>query len=180
MRDLLSQAEHDVEARSLLVTTRQDQADAVQKRLEELIPTLPRLEIISGSFSRASGIVVVDDIQEGVDLVNDFAPEHLEVLTEEPFQMLNQIRNAGAIFLGPNTPEPVGDYYAGPNHTIPTGGRAKFSSPLSVQDFIKKSSVISYSKERLAKESAAIQMFAQREELFAHGEAVRVRTENKK
>ncbi len=110
-------------------------------------------------------------------MVNEIAPEHLEVLTEDPFALLNRIRNAGAIFLGPDTPEPVGDYFAGPNHTIPTGGRARFSSPLGVQDFIKRSSVIRYSPERLAKEGEAIRLFAEREELFSHAEAVRVRAE---
>jgi len=175
VRDLLSQAEHDTEARALLITTSESQARAVAARLEALIPELPRKEIISGSFARASGIVVVENIAEGVELVNEFAPEHLEILTEAPFQLLNDIRNAGAIFLGPYTPEPVGDYFAGPNHTIPTGGRAKYSSPLSVQDFTKKSSVISYSRERLAKQGAAIREFAEREQFFAHAEAIRVR-----
>ena len=174
-RDLLSQAEHDVDARALLITTLPDQAKAVAGRLGELIPTLPRKEIIAGSFERASGIVVVERLSEGVEMVNEIAPEHLEILTEEPFKMLNDIRNAGAIFLGPYTPEPVGDYFAGPNHTIPTGGRAKFSSPLSVQDFLKKTSILSYSRERLARESEAICRFAEREQLFAHAEAIRAR-----
>ena len=147
------------------------------ERLEALIPTLPRREIITGSFARASGILVVEDVARGVDMVNDFAPEHLEILTEQPFAMLNEIRNAGAIFLGPYTPEPVGDYFAGPNHTIPTGGRAKYASPLGVQDFIKRSSVLSYSRARLAREGPSIRQFAEREELFAHAEAVRVRGE---
>ncbi|MEE8394821.1 MAG: histidinol dehydrogenase, partial [bacterium] len=124
----------------------------------------------------ASAIVTVKHIDEGVALVNEFAPEHLEILTEEPFKMLNAIRNAGAIFLGAHTPEPVGDYFAGPNHTIPTGGRARFSSPLGVADFVKRSSIISYSAERLKREGEAIRKFAEREQLFAHGEAIRVRT----
>jgi histidinol dehydrogenase len=175
VRDLLSQAEHDAEARALLITTRPAQARAVADRLEALIPTLPRREIIEGSFARGSGVVVVKSIEEGIELVNEIAPEHLEILTDEPFALLNAIRNAGAIFLGPYTPEPVGDYFAGPNHTIPTGGRAKFSSPLSVQDFIKKSSVLSYSRARLAKEGEAIRRFAEREQLFAHAEAIRAR-----
>ena len=175
VRDLLSQAEHDTEARALLITTSESQARTVAARLEALIPELPRKEIISGSFAGASGIVVVEHIAEGVELVNEFAPEHLEILTDAPFELLNDIRNAGAIFLGPYTPEPVGDYFAGPNHTIPTGGRAKYSSPLSVQDFTKKSSVISYSRERLAKQGAAIREFAEREQFFAHAEAIRVR-----
>lgn len=176
VRDLLSQAEHDREARALLITTLPEQAEAVRARLEALIPSLPRREIIEGSFARASAIVTVKHIDEGVALVNEFAPEHLEILTEEPFKMLNAIRNAGAIFLGVHTPEPVGDYFAGPNHTIPTGGRARFSSPLGVADFVKRSSIISYSAERLKREGEAIRKFAEREQLFAHGEAIRVRT----
>jgi histidinol dehydrogenase len=176
VRDLLSQAEHDEEARAVLITTRRAQADAVAKRLEAIIPKLPRREIIEQSFARGSGVVLVDSLAAGVQMVNDVAPEHLEVLTADPFGLLNEIRNAGAIFLGPNTPEPVGDYFAGPNHTIPTGGRAKFSSPLSVQDFIKKSSVLSYSGARLERQSKAIQMFAEREQLFAHAEAVKARS----
>ncbi|HEX7928009.1 MAG TPA: histidinol dehydrogenase, partial [bacterium] len=175
VRDLLSQAEHDEEARALLITTRPKLADAVAERLRNLIPTLPRREIIEQSFLRGSGVVLVNTVEEGVAMVNEVAPEHLEVLTADPFGLLNEIRNAGAIFLGPNTPEPVGDYFAGPNHTIPTGGRARFSSPLSVQDFVKKSSVLSYSAARLQKQSKAIQMFAEREQLFAHAEAVKAR-----
>jgi len=177
VRDLLSQAEHDTEARALLITTRPEQAQAVARRLDALIPGLPRNEIIAASFARGSGVVLVKSLQEGVDLVNEIAPEHLEILTADPFGLLNSIRNAGAIFLGPNTPEPVGDYFAGPNHTIPTGGRARFSSPLGVQDFVKKSSILGYSAARLAKEGRAIRLFAEREQLFAHAEAVRVRAE---
>jgi histidinol dehydrogenase len=175
VRDLLSQAEHDTEARAVLITTRQSQAKAVAERLAALIPTLPRKEIIEESFARGSGIIQVQSLAEGFDLVNEIAPEHLELITADPLESLTRVRNAGAIFLGVQTPEPVGDYFAGPNHTIPTGGRAKFSSPLSVQDFVKKSSILRYSAARLAKESAAIRMFAEREQLFAHAEAVRVR-----
>jgi histidinol dehydrogenase len=175
VRDLLAQAEHDAEARALLVTTSDKQAQLVAKRLSALIPTLPRKEIIAGSFSRGSAIVKVKDLDEGFEFVNEIAPEHLELITEDPLGALARVRNAGAIFLGTQTPEPVGDYFAGPNHTIPTGGRAKFSSPLSVQDFTKKSSIIRYSAARLARESAAIRQFAEREQLFAHAEAIRVR-----
>ena len=177
VRDLLSQAEHDTEARAVLITTDPDQAKAVAARLEALIPGLPRSEIISGSFARGSGIVLVEDLEAGVELVNQIGPEHLELLTLDPFLDLARIRNAGAIFLGPDTPEPVGDYFAGANHVIPTGGRAKFSSPLGVADFTKRSSVIRYSKERLAREADAIRLFAEREQLPAHAEAVRVRIE---
>ncbi len=177
VRDLLSQAEHDPDARALLVTTDRAQAQAVAERLEALVPTLPRADIIAASFAGGSGVLVVDSLARGVALVNEIAPEHLEVLTADPFALLAEIRNAGAIFLGPHTPEPVGDYFAGPNHTIPTGGRARFSSPLGVQDFVKHSSVLRYSPERLAREADAIRRFAEREQLFAHAEAVRVRTE---
>ena len=121
--------------------------------------------------------MLVEDLETGVALVNQIGPEHLELLTPEPFLHLNRIRNAGAIFLGPNTPESVGDYFAGPNHVIPTGGRARFSSPLGVSDFTKRSSVIRYSKQRLASEASAIRMFAEREQLPAHAEAVRVRVD---
>lgn len=176
-RDLLSQAEHDGEARALLVTTDAAQAAAVAERVQALIPQLPRREIITESFARGSGVIVVASLAEGVELVNEMAPEHLELLTEDPFGQLSQIRHAGAIFLGPHTPESVGDYFAGPNHTIPTGGRAKYSSPLGVQDFVKRSSVIRYSPQRLAREADAIRLFAEREQLFAHAEAVRVRGE---
>ena len=175
VRDLLSQAEHDTEARAVLITTRPAQAKAVADRLEALIPELPRREIIAGAFAGLSGIVVVQDEAQGLALVNAIAPEHLELLTADPFRTLNGVRNAGAIFLGPWTPEPVGDYFAGPNHTIPTGGRARFSSPLGVQDFIKRSSVLSYSRERLACESESIRRFAEREQLFAHAAAVQAR-----
>ena len=176
-RDLLSQAEHDTEARAVLITTDPAQARAVARRLEELIPGLPRSEIIAESFARGSGIVMMESLADGEALVNHLAPEHLELLTADPFDCMSRIRNAGAIFLGPYTPEPVGDYFAGPNHVIPTGGRAKFSSPLGVADFVKRSSVIRYSPERLAREAKPIRMFAEREQLSAHAEAVRVRVE---
>jgi histidinol dehydrogenase len=174
-RDLLSQAEHDTEARALLVTTRLDVARAVQARLEALIPALPRREIIEGSFRGGSAILLVDSLAEGLAVVDEIAPEHLEILTEDPFETMSQVHNAGAIFLGDQTPEPVGDYFAGPNHVIPTGGRARFSSPLGVWDFVKKTTVTRYSAARLRQESDAIRRIAEREELFAHAEAVRVR-----
>jgi len=175
VRDLLSQSEHDPVARSFLVTNSQKQADAVAARLKELVPTLPRQEIIESSLSNHSAIVVVSSLEEAFNLINAVAPEHLELLTQTPFEDLCHVRNAGAIFLGPNTPEPVGDYFAGPNHTLPTSGCARFSSPLGVQDFVKTSSVLSYSSQRLAKEGNGIIHFAEQEGLFAHAEAVRVR-----
>ena len=175
-RDLLSQAEHDPDARAVLLTTLPEQARAVAERLEALIPDLPRSEIIRESFAGASGIVVVDSERQGIEMVNQMAPEHLELITADLFESMGRVRNAGSIFLGEHTPEPVGDYFAGPNHVIPTGGRARFSSPLGVWDFVKRSSVTRYSPERLRRESDAIRLFAEREELFAHAEAVRVRT----
>ena len=179
VRDMLSQAEHDPDAGAILVTTSPKQAEVVAKRLKKVTPTLPRREIIEASFSNRSAIIVVHDLEEIFEAVNEIAPEHLEVLTEQPFEDLHRIRNAGAIFLGPNTPEPVGDYFAGPNHTLPTSGWAKFSSPLGVQDFIKTSSVISYSEDRLRRQGEQIIRFAEEEELFSHAEAIRVRLEKK-
>ena len=179
VRDMLSQAEHDPDAGAILVTTSAKQAKEVAKRLKTLVPSLPRREIIEASFENRSAIIVAKDLDEIFEAVNEFAPEHLEVLTKQPFEDLHRIRNAGAIFLGPNTPEAVGDYFAGPNHTLPTSGCAKFSSPLGVQDFVKTSSVISYSAERLKSQGGQIIRFAEEEELFSHAEAIRVRLENK-
>ena len=175
VRDMLSQAEHDPDAGAILVTTSTKQANEVAKRLKELVPTLPRRNIIEASFANRSAIIVAEDLSEIFEVINELAPEHLEVLTKQPFDDLHRIRNAGAIFLGPNTPEPVGDYFAGPNHTLPTSGSAKFSSPLGVQDFVKTSSVISYSDERLQNQGEQIIRFAEEEQLFAHAEAIKVR-----
>ena len=179
VRDMLSQAEHDPDAGAILVTTSTKQAKEVAKRLKELVPTLPRRNIIEASFANRSAIIVAEDLSEIFEVINELAPEHLEVLTKQPFDDLHRIRNAGAIFLGPNTPEPVGDYFAGPNHTLPTSGYAKFSSPLGVQDFVKTSSVISYSDERLQNQGEQIIRFAEEEGLFAHAAAIKVRLENK-
>ena len=178
VRDMLSQAEHDPDAGAILVTTSTKQAKEVAKRLKELVPTLPRRNIIEASFANRSAIIVAEDLSEIFEVINELAPEHLEVLTKQPFDDLHRIRNAGAIFLGPNTPEPVGDYFAGPNHTLPTSGSAKFSSPLGVQDFVKTSSVISYSDERLQNQGEQIIRFAEEEGLFAHAAAIKVRLEN--
>ena len=178
VRDMLSQAEHDPDAGAFLVTTSEKQAKKVADSLKKLVPKLPRREIIEASFKNRSAIILVKDIKEIFEVVNELAPEHLEVLTKEPFNDLYRIRNAGAIFLGPNTPEPVGDYFAGPNHTLPTSGCAKFSSPLGVQDFVKTSSVISYSAERLQSQGEQIIRFAEEEELFSHAAAVQARLDN--
>ena len=178
VRDLLSQAEHDPEAGAILVTTSAAQAEAVRKRLEELVPTLPRREILEASFANRSALIVVDSLEETFEVVNELAPEHLELLTQNPLEDLAQVRNAGAIFLGTDTPEPVGDYFAGPNHTLPTSGCAKFASPLGVQDFVKTSSILRYSPQRLRQDGPAIIRFAEEEQLHAHAAAVRVRLES--
>ena len=178
VRDMLSQAEHDPDAGAFLVTTSEKQAKKVADRLKKLVPAHPRREIIEASFKNRSAIILAEDMEEIFEVVNELAPEHLEVLTKEPFNDLYRIRNAGAIFLGPNTPEPVGDYFAGPNHTLPTSGCAKFSSPLGVQDFVKTSSVISYSAERLQSQGEQIIRFAEEEELFSHAAAIQARLDN--
>jgi len=178
VRDMLSQAEHDPDAGAFLVTTSEKQAKKVADRLKKLVPALPRREIIEASLKNRSAIILAEDMEEIFEVVNELAPEHLEVLTKEPFDDLYRIRNAGAIFLGPNTPEPVGDYFAGPNHTLPTSGCAKFSSPLGVQDFVKTSSVISYSAERLQSQGEQIIRFAEEEKLFSHAAAIQARLDN--
>lgn len=174
VRDLLTQAEHDEAARSMLVTTSQETAQAVHNRLKELVPQLPRKEIIQKSLTNNSKIVLVDSIEAGIELVNQIAPEHLELLIQDESR-LQEIRNAGAVFLGKWSTETVGDYFAGPNHTIPTGGAARYGSPLSVRDFQKHSSLIKYSKEKLEAEGETIARFAELEELYAHAAAVRER-----
>jgi len=178
VRDMLSQAEHDPDAGAFLVTTSEKQAKKVADSIKKLVPKLPRKEIIELSFKKRSAIILAKDLEEIFEVVNEFAPEHLEILTKKPFDNLYRIRNAGAIFLGPNTPEPVGDYFAGPNHTLPTSGCAKFSSPLGVQDFMKTSSIISYSAERLKRQGEQIIRFAEEEELFSHAAAIQVRLDH--
>ncbi len=178
VRDMLSQAEHDPDAGAFLVTTSENQAKKVIANLKKLVPKLPRKRIIEASFKNRSAIILAKDLDEIFEVVNELAPEHLEILTKEPFDDLHRIRNAGAIFLGPNSPEPVGDYFAGPNHTLPTSGCAKFSSPLGVQDFVKTSSVISYSAKRLKNQGEQIIRFAKEEELFCHAAAIQARLDN--
>lgn len=177
VRDMLSQAEHDMEATSILITTHKETALAVQKRLADLVPTLPRKEIIEQSIKNNGKIVLVDRIEEGIELCNQIAPEHLEVLFTDESKM-DLIKNAGAIFIGQWSSEPIGDYFAGPNHTIPTSGAARYSSPLGTQDFQKHSSIIRYSEERVKKEGESIARFADMEDLHAHAAAVRVRMRN--
>ncbi len=175
--DLLSQAEHDEMASAILVTTSEKLAYEVQKEVEKQTAVLERKDIINKSIENYGAVIVTDTIEEACAISNGIAPEHMEVCTKSPFEVLPLIKNAGAIFLGHYTPEPLGDYMAGPNHVLPTGGTARFFSPLSVDDFIKKSSLISFSKEALLNLSDDIIAFANAEGLTAHANAVRVRKE---
>lgn len=175
--DLLSQAEHDEMASAVLVTPSQALAVAVQAELARQVALLPRRAIAEQSLEAYGAILTVGSLEEGIDVVNRMAPEHLEVVVRDPFQYLGKIENAGAIFLGPYSSESVGDYFAGPNHVLPTNGTARFSSALSVDDFIKKSSVISYSKEALLRDAGQISALARFEGLQAHARAVEIRVE---
>lgn len=173
--DLLSQAEHDELASAVLITTSESLAAAVQKEVEEQTSRLERKAIIDKSVENYGAIIVVETIEEACELSNHIAPEHLEVSTASPFECLNLIKNAGAIFLGHFSPEPLGDYMAGPNHVLPTGQTAKFFSPLNVDDFIKKSSVIHFTKDALMNLSDDIIKFAEAEGLTAHANSIKVR-----
>ncbi|MCI8590259.1 MAG: histidinol dehydrogenase [Clostridiales bacterium] len=175
--DLLSQAEHDKLASAILVTTSRTLANAVSEELEKQIPVLWRHEIARTSIDTNGRILLVDTIEEAVNIANEIAPEHLEVYLDDPFVYLDQIKNAGSIFLGKYTPEAVGDYFAGPNHTLPTSGTARFSSPLSVDDFIKKTQYISYTKEALQKAKDYVAGFALKEGLEGHAQSVLKRFE---
>lgn len=176
--DMLSQAEHDKNASAVLVTDSIELAKAVSAELEVQIPKLSRAEIARASVDNNGKIIVVDDLKKAVEMSNAIAPEHLEVCVDRPFDLLPLIRNAGSVFLGKNCPEALGDYFAGPNHTLPTSGTARFSSPLSVDDFVKKSSFISYSESALENVYEKIDAFAQKEGLQAHGKSVTVRFED--
>lgn len=178
--DLLSQAEHDELATAILVTDSDELAVAVQEAVKRQLETLPRREIAAASINGQGAIVKVDSLEEGVGVVNRLAPEHLEILTEQPWDYLGKIHNAGAIFLGEYSSEPVGDYYAGPNHVLPTNGTARFSSPLNVDDFIKKTSVIYYSKEALLANGANIMTLARAEGFEAHARAIQIRLDKEK
>jgi histidinol dehydrogenase len=175
--DLLSQAEHDEMASAILVTTSRPLAEAVLAEVKTQLATLPRKEIAEKSIRERGAILLADSEAEAVATSNRLAPEHLELLVREPFGWLGRIENAGAIFLGPYSSEPVGDYFAGPNHILPTNGTARFSSPLSVDDFLKKSSVIHYSKEALLRDGEDIMTLAKHEGLDAHARAIQVRLE---
>lgn len=173
--DMLSQAEHDKMASSILITNSSSLAKEVQAELEVQIPLLPRAEICRASIDNNGKIIVVNDIKYAIDTANAIAPEHLELCVREPFMYLNDIKNAGSIFLGKNVPEALGDYFAGPNHTLPTMGTARFSSPLGVDDFIKKSSFIYYTEDALKKDKDKIVSFAKREGLDAHAKSISIR-----
>lgn len=175
--DLLSQAEHDKLATAVLITDSEKLANEVSAELEKQIPELPRAEIARTSIDDNGKIIITKDMFEAVKISNIIAPEHLEVCVDDPFSLLNHITNAGSIFLGKNVPESLGDYLAGPNHTLPTSGTARFSSPLSVDDFIKKSSYIYYTGDALAKVKDDVVRFAEREGLSAHARAVSKRFE---
>ena len=176
--DLLSQAEHDELASSILVTTSQDLGKKVAQEVEGFLDKLSRADIIARSLDNYGYILIVDSLAEGIEVVDEIAPEHLEIVTSNPFDVMTRVHNAGAMFLGQYSSEPLGEYYAGPNHILPTNGTARFFSPLSVDDFIKKSSVIYYSEEALRAVHEDIETFAEAEELTAHANSVAVRFEN--
>ncbi len=176
--DLLSQAEHDELASAILVTTSETLAKSVSEEVDRFLETLERKEIIQKSLEKYGYILVAPDMETAIDATNEIASEHLEILTKNPFDTMTRIRNAGAIFLGEYSSEPLGDYYAGPNHVLPTNGTAKFFSPLNVDDYVKKSSIICYSREALEKVHEDIELFAQKEGLTAHANSIRVRFDN--
>ncbi len=175
--DMLSQAEHDKMASAVLVTDSASLAEAVQRELEVQIPLLPRAEIARASIEHNGKIIVADDLKVVIAIANEIAPEHLELMVDNPFDYLNGIRNAGSIFMGRSCPEALGDYFAGPNHTLPTSGTARFSSPLSVDDFVKKSQFTYYTADALDAVSAQVAYFARQEGLEAHARSARIRGE---
>ena len=177
--DLLSQAEHDELASAILVTTSQELAEKVSEEVNGFLNELSRSEIIRKSLDNYGYILVADTMEEGIDIANEIASEHLEIQTKNPYDIMTRIRNAGAIFIGEYSSEPLGDYFAGPNHVLPTNGTAKFFSPLSVDDFIKKSSIIAYSQEALGAIHTDIEKFAEAEHLTAHANSIKVRFEKK-
>lgn len=178
--DLLSQAEHDELASAILITTSETLAKKVEEEIEGFLKVLSRREIIQKSLENFGYILLADTMGEAIDAANAIASEHMEIVTENPFEVMTKIRNAGAIFIGENSSEPLGDYFAGPNHVLPTNGTAKFFSPLSVDDFIKKSSIISYSREALEKIHSDIERFAEAEHLTAHANSIKVRFESER
>jgi histidinol dehydrogenase len=177
--DLLSQAEHDEMASAILVTTSETLAQQVAQEIEGFLKTLSRAEIIRKSLDQYGFILLADTLEDAIDAVNAIASEHLEIVTRDAFQVMTKIRNAGAIFIGEYSSEPLGDYFAGPNHVLPTNGTAKFFSALSVDDFIKKSSIVYYSREALEPIHRDIIAFAEAEQLTAHANSIKVRFEQK-
>ena len=175
--DLLSQAEHDELASAILVTTSEELAKKVSDEVDVFVEELSRTEIMRKSLDNYGYILVADTMEDVIDIANEIASEHLEIMTKNPFDVMMKVRNAGAIFVGEYSSEPLGDYFAGPNHVLPTNGTAKFFSPLSVDDFIKKSSIIAYSKEALEKIHVDIEQFAEAEQLTAHANSIKVRFE---
>ena len=175
--DLLSQAEHDQLASAILVTPSMELAKEVSRQAQEMTECLSRRDIIQASLDNYGYILVVENMKEAIQAANEIAPEHLEILTDNPFEVMTKIRNAGAIFMGPYSSEPLGDYFAGPNHVLPTNGTAKFFSPLNVDDFVKKSSIIYYSREALKEASQDIETFAKAEQPTAHANSIHVRFE---
>lgn len=176
--DLLSQAEHDEMASAILITTSEALAQKVSAEVDQFVAKLSRKEMIQKSLDQYGYILVAKDMNDAIEATNAIASEHMEIVTKDPFHVMTKIRNAGAIFIGEYSSEPLGDYFAGPNHVLPTNGTAKFFSPLSVDDFIKKSSIISYSREALEKVHEDIEQFAECEQLTAHANSVRVRFED--
>lgn len=177
--DLLSQAEHDKLASAVLVTDSMELAKAVSEEIEAQLKTLPREEIARASIDNNGKIIVAESVAQAVEIANMIAPEHLEICVDNPFDYLDKVRNAGSVFLGKNCPEALGDYFAGPNHTLPTSGTARFSSPLSVDDFVKKTSFTYYTLDALSKVSEDIAYFAEKEGLSAHARSAVVRTRKK-
>ncbi len=175
--DLLSQAEHDELASAILITTSEELAQKVSEEVDKFTAVLSRKEIIEKSLENYGYILLAENMEQAIETTNEIASEHLEILTKNPFDVMTKIRNAGAIFLGEYSSEPLGDYFAGPNHILPTNGTAKFFSPVNVDDFIKKSSIISYSKEALEKLHKDIELFAESESLTAHANSIKVRFE---
>ena len=175
--DLLSQAEHDKLASAVLVTDSEALAQAVSEELERQIPLLPRAEIARASIDRGGKIIVAESLMSGIEIANEIAPEHLELMVDDPYSYLDAVKHAGSIFMGRNCPEALGDYFAGPNHTLPTSGTARFSSPLSVDDFVKKSQFTYYTADALSAVAESIDYFAGKEGLQAHGKSVMIRKE---
>ncbi len=173
--DLLSQAEHDELASAILITTSKKLADEVSQYIEKMVPNLSRRAILEKSLENYGYILLAESLDEAIDVANEIASEHLEIVTANPFEVMTKIKNAGAIFLGSYSSEPLGDYFAGPNHVLPTNGTAKFFSPLSVDDYVKKSSIIYYSKEALEAVHEDIEKFAKAEGLTAHANSIHVR-----